>query len=298
MCLGGEYFINQVECREEWPILDHDREQQNPANIRTRIAAGKNTGNTTTLCPGYAQANLVILPYDWAEDFFQFCQLNPKPCPLLEVLAPGDPHTSRIADHADVRDTIPRYRIWRDGVLSGEPFDIKDQWRPDLVSFFLGCSFSFDLALQNAGLPVRHLEAGSNVPMYRTSVPNAKAGRLGGPLVVSMRPMPEHLVEKAHEVSSRFGGAHGAPVHHGDHRHIGIEELESPEFGDAVEVRSGEVPVFWACGVTPQAALMEAKPPFAITHAPGHMFITDLRSEELDELGPVKEEPSWLRPSR
>lgn len=278
--------------------MDQKNVQQNPASVRARIADGEITGNTSSLCPGYAQANLVILPQDWAMDFFQFCQKNPRPCPLLEVLAPGEPHTSRIADQADVRDTLPLYRIWRDGELAEEPADIKDLWRPDLVSFFLGCSFSFDLALQEAGLPVRHLEAGSNVPMYRTTLPNVKAGRLGGPLVVSMRPMPEQLVDKAHEVSNRFGGAHGAPVHHGDHRLIGIAELDNPEFGDAVEVRPGEVPVFWACGVTPQAALMEARPPFAITHAPGHMFITDLPSEQLDQMGPVTGEPSWLRPSR
>jgi len=278
--------------------LDHNHEQQNPASVRARIAAGEINGNTATLCPGYAQANLVILPLDWAGDFFQFCQVNRKPCPLLEVLAPGAPHTSRIADRADVRSDIPRYRVWREGELAGEPFDIKDVWRPDLVSFFLGCSFSFDLALQKAGLPVRHLEVGSNVPMYYTTLPNARAGRLAGPLVVSMRPMPEDLVKKAFEVSGRYGGAHGEPVHHGDHSLIGIKDLASPEFGDAVELRPGEVPVFWACGVTPQAALMEAKPPFAITHAPGHMFISDLRSEELDDLGPVQEEPTWLRADR
>lgn len=278
--------------------MDRDHGQPTPASIRARIAAGEITGNTTALCPGYAQANLVILPQDWAVDFYQFCQVNPKPCPLLEVLTPGEPFTSRIAKRADVRSDIPRYRLWRDGELSAEPIDVKDVWRPDLVSFFLGCSFSFDLALQKAGLPVRHLEAGSNVPMYRTTLPNVRAGRLGGPLVVSMRPMPEHLVKRAFDVSERFGGAHGAPVHHGDHSLIGIGELESPEFGEAVEVRPGEVPVFWACGVTPQAALMEAKPPFAITHSPGHMFISDLRSEELDTLGPVQEEPTWLRPSR
>lgn len=278
--------------------MEHNLEQQNPASIRAQISAGQITGNTASLCQGYAQANLVILPMDWARDFFQFCQVNPKPCPLLEVLAPGEPYTNRIAKRADVRSELPRYRIWREGELAGEPYDIKEFWRPDLVSFFLGCSFSFDLALQKAGLPVRHLETGGNVPMYRTKLANAKAGRLGGPLVVSMRPMPEHLVQKAFEVCDRYGGAHGAPVHHGDHRQIGIEDLARPEFGEAVEVRAGEVPVFWACGVTPQAALMEARPPFAITHAPGHMFIADLRSEELDWLGPVREEPTWLRPSR
>ena len=278
--------------------MDRALEPESPASARARIAAGEFTGTTAALCPGYAQANLVILPLDWARDFFDFCRLNPKPCPLLEVLDPGEPFTSRIARHADVRSDLPRYRVWRRGELVDEPTDIRGLWRDDLVSFFLGCSFSFDLALQEAGLPVRHLEQGCNVPMYRTSLPNAKAGRLGGPLVVSMRPMPRELVPAAVEVSGRYGGAHGAPVHLGEPREIGISDLDRPDFGEAVELKPGEVPVFWACGVTPQAALSEARPPFAVTHAPGHMFISDLKSEELDRLGTVQEEPKWQRPGR
>ena len=258
---------------------------QSPAKIRELIAKKEITGNTSALCPGYAQANLVILPKDWAFDFLLFAMRNPKPCPLVEVLDPGDPFTRDIADHADIRNTVPRYRVWRNGELTDEPTDISGIWRDDLVSFFLGCSFSFDEALVKSGLPVRHLEQKRNVPMYKTTVPNAKASRLGGPLVVSMRPMPEEMVEKAIEVSGEYGGAHGAPVHHGDASQIGIKDINHPEFGDAVDIKDGEVPVFWACGVTPQAALMDAKPPFAITHAPGHMFITDLLSEDLDSLG-------------
>lgn len=237
----------------------------------------------------------MILPLAWAEDFFLFCRANPRSCPLLEVLPPGEPTTSRLAKGADVRWELPRYRVWREGQLEGEPIDIGHLWRSDLVSFFLGCSFSFDLALQRAGLPVRHLEQGCNVPMYVTNLPNAPAGRLGGPLVVSMRPLPGELVDKAAEVSGRYGGAHGAPVHQGDPDLIGIADLSRPEFGEAVEMRPGEVPVFWACGVTPQAALMHARPPLAITHAPGHMFISDLLSEELDQLGQLPTEPPWRR---
>ncbi len=252
-----------------------------PSQARAEIAAGRIATNTSNLCPGYVQANLVILPRDWAFDFLLFCMRNPQPCPLLEVLDPGVPYTRQVALAADLRSDIPRYRIWRHGQLVDEPIDIADLWRDDLVSFLLGCSFSFDLALQQAGVTVRHLEMGRNVPMYVTKRPNVQAARLGGPLVVSMRPMPLEQVELASQVSGRFPGAHGAPVQAGDAAALGIADLDRPEFGDAVDIRPGEIPVFWACGVTPQAALMEAKPELAITHAPGHMFITDLRAEEL-----------------
>lgn len=256
--------------------------QLSPVQARAAMTRGQITGNTSALCPGFAQANLVILPRDWAYDFLLFCQRNPKPCPLLEVLDPGDPFTKDLAQAADVRDTLPRYRVWERGVLKDEPLEVRGLWRDDLVSFFLGCSFSFDLALQEAGVPVRHLEQGRNVPMYRTSRPNRPAGRLAGPLVVSMRPMPAELVPKAVEVSGRYGRTHGAPVYWGDPAGLGIVDIARPDFGEAVDIRPGEVPVFWACGVTPQAALMEARPELAITHAPGCMFISDHRSEDLD----------------
>lgn len=268
--------------------MNPEDSQLTPDQVRARIRLGEITTNTAALCPGYAQANLVILPRDWAFDFLLFCVRNPRPCPLLEVLEPGMPLTGVIATSADVRTEIPRYRVYRDGELVDEPTDIIDLWRDDLVSFFLGCSFSFDQALKEAGLPVRHLDQGRNVPMYRTALSNARSGRLQGPLVVSMRPMPEDKVELAREVSGRYGGAHGAPVHAGDPTRIGITDIKNPEFGDAVDINEGEVPVFWACGVTPQAAIMDARPPFCITHAPGHMFITDLTSEELDKVGELR----------
>lgn len=258
---------------------------EDPKQVRARIARGEFSGQTSALCPGYAQANLVILPKDWAFDFLLFALRNPKPCPLLEVLDPGQPLTTRIAAGADVRNELPRYRVWESGALTAEPTEIKSYWRDDLVSFFIGCSFSFDNALIQAGLPVRHIEQGRNVPMYQTTVPNQRASRLGGPLVVSMRPMPEEMVDRAREVSDNFGGAHGGPVYAGDPDKIGIKDIQAPEFGDAVDIKPGEVPVFWACGVTPQAALMDAKPPFAITHAPGHMFITDIPAGEIDDYG-------------
>jgi len=248
------------------------------------MAQGRIDHHTAGMCPEYLQANLVILPRDWAFDFLLFCLRNPKPCPLLEVLDPGQPYTRIIAQGADVRCELPRYRVWRRGELVDEPTDIRDLWRDDLVSFFLGCSFTFDQALQEAGLPVRHLEEGRNVPMYRTTVPNVPAGRFGAELVVSMRPLPPELADRAEEVSGEFGGAHGAPVHRGDPQAIGIADLERPQFGEAVTMNPGEIPVFWACGVTPQVALMEARPELAITHAPGHMFITDIRADRMEEL--------------
>jgi len=265
---------------------------QSPAQVRAAIARGEYTGHTSALCPGHVQANLVILPQDWAVDFYHFCQNNPKPCPLMEVLDPGQALTSRIAQGADVRKELPLYRVWRHGELEGEPTDITGLWRDDLVSFFLGCSITFDEALTAAGLPVRHQEQGVNVPMYRTTRPTNPAGRISGPMVVSMRPMPPEMVERAVEVSGRFGGAHGSPVHHGDPAELGIEAIHEPHYGDAVSLAPGDVPVFWACGVTPQAALAEAKPPFAITHAPGYMFIGDLKSDELATLGALVT-PAW-----
>lgn len=204
--------------------------------------------------------------------------MNPKPCPVLDVTDAGQWEPRRAAPSGDVRTDVPRYRVYRDGRLMDEPTDVTHLWRDDLVAFLLGCSFSFEAAMLRAGLPVRHLEEGRNVPMYRTSVRCAAAGRFAGPLVVSMRPLTPAQAEEAIAITSRYPKAHGAPVHVGDPGAIGIADLGRPDFGDAVTVRAGEVPVFWACGVTPQAVLMEARPEFAITHSPGCMFVTDLRA--------------------
>lgn len=263
--------------------LSQDQAFAEPAQVRAAIARGEITSHTSSLCPGYAQANLLIVPRDWAFDFLLFGLRNKQACPLLEVLEPGDPYLRVLAPGADVRDTLPRYRVWRQGKLVEEPTDIHKHWTQDLVSFLLGCSFTFDDALVRAGLPVRHREMGRNVPMYRTNLPVASSGRLRGPLVVSMRPLPAHLVDKAREVSEFYGESHGGPVHIGDPAEIGIAELDHPQYGEAVPVEEGEVPVFWACGVTPQAVLEASQVEFAITHAPGHMFISDLRAEELSD---------------
>jgi uncharacterized protein YcsI (UPF0317 family) len=251
-----------------------------PAEARKAIREGKWPKPTSGLCRGRVQANLVILPKDWAYDFLVFAQRNPKPCPVLDVTEPGDPEPRIVAPGADLRTDIPKYRIWKDGRLAAEPANITEYWRDDLVAFLLGCSFSFEGALVEAGVPVRHMELGLNVPMYQTNIPCKPAGRLSGPMVVSMRPIPHALVPKAVLCTGRFPAVHGAPVHIGDPEAIGIADVNRPDFGQAVPIHEGETPVFWACGVTPQAALMASKPPFAITHAPGHMFLCDPKDSD------------------
>jgi uncharacterized protein YcsI (UPF0317 family) len=250
--------------------------------IRAACRDGSLSGPTPGVALGFVQANLVIVPKEFAFDFLLFCQRNPKPCPLLDVTEPGDPEPKAVAPGADLRTDLPAYRVWRDGQLVAEPTDVRAIWRDDLVSFVIGCSFTFESALLEARLPVRHIEQGVNVPMYKTNRACKPAGRFAGPLVVSMRPMTPEQAIAATRVCARFPRAHGVPVHFGDPASIGIADLSRPDFGDAVEVRPGEVPVFWACGVTPQAALLQAKLPLAITHKPGHMFLTDLRDCDLE----------------
>lgn len=236
---------------------------------------------TPGVCEEYVQTNLVVLPQADAFDFLRFCGRNPKPCPLIEVTDPGDPEPSLTAAGADLRTDVPRYRVYRQGQLVDEPTHIRDLWHDDFVAFLIGCSFSFEYALLRAGVPVRHVERGTNVPMYRTDVPCAPAGRFSGPLVVSMRPIPASLVPLAVTVTARVPQVHGAPIHVGAPEELGIHNLDAPDYGDPVEVGAGELPVFWACGVTPQAVALEAAPEIMITHSPGHMFVTRLTNEEL-----------------
>jgi len=246
-----------------------------PAALRAAIRAGAWTGPTAGQAPGYAQANLVIVPATAATAFRAFCEANPQPCPLLAVGAPGDPVPHQFAPGADLRTDLPRYRVYRDGVLVAEPTDIRALWRADLVAFLIGCSFTFERALLQAGVPVRHIECGRNVPMYRTNRACVTVGPFAGPLVVSMRPMPAALVPRATAVTARYPRMHGAPVHAGDPAALGIADLAQPDYGDAVPIQPGEVPVFWACGVTPQAVAQAARLPLMITHAPGHMLVGD-----------------------
>ena len=248
--------------------------RSSPDEARRRYRAGL-VVPTTGWATGFTQANLVILPKDWAFDMLLFGQRNPQPVPLLDVTDPGSTSTS-LAPGADLRTDLPLYRVWRDGELVDEPQDVVDLWKDDLVSFLIGCSFSFENALMEAGVPVRNIDQGRNVSMYRTNIACRAAGRLSGPLVVSMRPIPAGLVATAVQITARMPQVHGAPVHVGSPEALGITDLAKPDFGEAVTQEKYDVPVFWACGVTPQAALMASKPPFAITHAPGHMFITDI----------------------
>ena len=250
-------------------------------SVRHAARSGAFDAPTSGLAYGYVQGNLAILPRDCAEDFLRFCQANPKPCPLLGVSEPGDPAIPALGADLDIRTDIPRYRVWRDGVIVDEPRDIKSEWNDDLVSFVLGCSFSFEEALLAAGLPVRHIALKQNVPMYRTSIATQRAGRFHGPLVVSMRPMKPADAIRAVQITSRLPAVHGAPVHLGFPEAIGIADIGKPDYGDAVPVERDELPVFWACGVTPQAAIAAARVPFAITHAPGYMLVTDLKNAAL-----------------
>ncbi len=254
----------------------------NPAHAaRIQIRKQQIKGNTAGMAPGHVQGNLMILPQNLANDFLLFCQRNPQPCPILAVSEPGNPMLPTLGEDVDIRSDIPRYRVWKDGTLVDEPFDISNYWRDDLVSFLLGCSFSFEQALIEAGIPMRHIDQGRNVPMYRTNIATEAAGVFHGPMVVSMRPMKAADAIRAVQVTSRFPRVHGAPVHLGFPEQIGIQDLNKPDFGDAVEVKADELPVFWACGVTPQSVAMAARPPFCITHSPGAMLVTDILNHRL-----------------
>ena len=250
-------------------------------NARVAIRSGEFSGHTSGLAEGHVQGNIVILPNALANDFLRYCQRNPKPCPLLVVSEPGEFLLPNLGADIDIRTDLPRYRVWRDGVLTNQPTDIRDLWRDDLVTFVIGCSFSFEEALLQAGIPLRHIAQNRNVAMYRSNIATTPAGVFSGPMVVSMRPLRASDAIRAIQITTRFPSVHGAPVHIGDPAQIGIADLRAPDYGDAVDVMPDEVPVFWACGVTPQAAITQARPEFCITHAPGAMLITDLLNHEL-----------------
>jgi uncharacterized protein YcsI (UPF0317 family) len=254
--------------------------ETSPEKLRRKIRLGDWQAPTSGLAPGFIQANLAILPKEMAFEFLLFCQRNPKACPVIDVTEPGSFVPALSAPNADLRTDIPKYRLYKDGILTDELTDIQHLWTDDMVAFLLGCSFTFEEALVQNGIAMRHQEQGCNVPMYKTSIPTVPAGRFQGPTVVSMRPIREQDIVRAVQVTSRFPNVHGAPIHIGNPESIGIQNIDMPDFGDAVEIKAGEVPVFWACGVTPQAVAMESKPALMITHAPGHMFVTDLKSED------------------
>ncbi len=260
-----------------------DYQSAAPAAVRALIRKGEIVGPTTGFCRGYAQGNLVVLPKELAWDFLLFCQRNPKACPLLEVADAGERSFARFAPGRDIAADIPRYRVYKQGELAGEYTDVRRffEEREDLVSFLIGCSFSFEAELLEAGVPVRQIEEGVNVPMYNTRIPCASSGGCSGNVGGSMRPIPHGLVPLAAAITAGMPRVHGMPVQIGSPEAIGIADLAHPDYGDAVTIRPGEVPVFWPCGVTPQNVVMHSKPAFCITHAPGHMFITDIKNVKL-----------------
>ena len=249
---------------------------------KARLAArnGSLAEPTPGKSPGIVQGNLAILPADWANDFLRFCHLNQKPCPLLTVSRPGEYLLDELGDDIDVRTDVPMYRVFREGKLTEEVPDIRHLWQDDFVAFVLGCSFSFEEALLGAGLPLRHLQRGTDVAMYRTNIATTPSGPYCGPMVVSMRPFKPADTIRAIQITSRFPRVHGAPVHFGDPAQIGIPDITQPDWGAPVPIEPGEVPVFWACGVTPQSVIEYARPPVCITHKPGHMLITDRLNAE------------------
>jgi len=267
--------MNQVDVGQSTRVYASGRE------ARLAVRSGAHRGPTAGIAPGYVQANLAILPQTLADDFFRFCHFNPKPCPLLAASEPGDPRLPALGEDLDIRTDLPRYRIWKNGEPVAEVTDLKEVWRDDLVAFLLGCSFSFEEALVEDGIRLRHIDEGCNVPMYRTSIATVPAGRFHGPLVVSMRPLRPAEAIRAVQITSRFPSVHGAPVHLGKPELIGIRDIGRPDYGDPVTVHADELPVFWACGVTPQSVIAAVKPDFSITHAPGHMLVSDLRNSQL-----------------
>jgi uncharacterized protein YcsI (UPF0317 family) len=251
-------------------------------SLQARLACRSgNALQTAGIAPGYVQGNLAILPEKLAASFHRFCQLNPKPCPIIGMSEVGDPTIPALGLDLDIRTDLPRYRVWRDGELVDEPTDILNHWRDDLVAFVIGCSFSFEEALLADDLPIRHIELGVRVPMYRTNIACAPSGPFAGPMVVSMRPMKPKDAIRAVQITSRFPSVHGAPVHLGLPQSIGIKDIGKPDYGDPVPINADEIPVFWACGVTPQAVIAAARVPFAITHSPGLMLVTDLKNKQL-----------------
>lgn len=249
------------------------------AEVRTAIRSGAYRGHTAGLAAGKLQCNLAILPERYALDFLRFCQRNPKPCPVVGLSDSGDPSLPTLGHDIDIRSDVSKYRVFRDGVLSEEVTDISDVWSDDMVTVALGCSFTFENALLRHNIPVRHIESGRNVPMFRSNIDLVPAGKFHGQMVVTMRPIPEHQVAQAREISARYPHAHGAPIAVGDPAQIGIADLSQPDWGEAVEIKAGEVPVYWACGVTPQNVLLDAGLPLCITHSPGHMLIADVAED-------------------
>jgi uncharacterized protein YcsI (UPF0317 family) len=258
--------------------------RNDPAKLRALFRSGRYAGRTSGLAMGTVQANLVILPAAEASDFLRYCQRNPQPCPILAVTEPGDPSLPTLGANIDLRTDLPRYHVWRDGALADTVTDVSSLWRDDMVGFALGCSYSFEEALIEAGLRLRHVERGLGPARYTSSIETVPAGKFSGRMVVTMRPFKPADAIRAIQVTSRFPAVHGAPVHIGLPHLIGIDDLQEQNEGSWSDYPDDEIPVFWACGVTPQVALLAAKPALCITHVPAHMLVTDRRNAELAAL--------------
>ena len=252
-----------------------------PSEFRQQIRSRRLSGPTAGYCGDYAQANLAILPSQYADDFLRFCTLNPKACPLLGIGEPGEWKVPSLGTDLDIRNDVPAFYVYRHGERAEEVRSLDALWRDDLVVFAIGCSFSFEQMLARERIPLRHVDEGVNVPMYRTNISNQAAGPFGGKLVVSMRPMSGAHAVRAVQITSRFPSVHGAPVHLGSPAVLGIKDLMQPDYGQSVSIHEHEIPVFWACGVTPQSAIESARLPFAIAHRPGHMLMTDIPNSSL-----------------
>ena len=252
-----------------------------PTEFRKKVRNNEYQKPTAGMCPGYAQTNLIVLPWEDAYDFLLFAQRNPKPIPILEVTEVGSRELQTLGNDIDVATDFPKYRIYRNGKMIDEYLSVVDFWREDLVSFLIGCSFSFEDLLVDAGIEIRHITEKANVPMFNTNIPLKQAGKFSGNMVVSMRPIKSSQIATAVNVTNRLPGVHGAPIQIGNPAEIGIYDLANPDYGDSVTINENEIPVFWACGVTPQAAVMASKPKFAITHSPGHMLITNISNKDL-----------------
>jgi uncharacterized protein YcsI (UPF0317 family) len=269
-----------VTTRSENPSPKPIMSMTDPKQARRIIRSGAYDGHTAGIAPAFVQGNLCILPKELAMEFAAFCQRNPKPCPLIAMGAPGDPSLPDLGD-IDIRSDVPRYRVFKDGKLADEPTDISTYWSEQLVTFVIGCSFSFEMAIMQEGIRLQHVARDTTVPMYRTNIACVPAGRFRANMVVSMRPFSPADAIRAVQITSRFPAVHGAPVHIGMPEAIGIGDIMRPDYGDAPEIRTGEYPVFWGCGVTPQVAVEAAKPTICITHKPGAMLITDKRNTSL-----------------
>lgn len=252
-----------------------------PNEIRGLIRRGELEMPTSGMAKGYVQANVVILPSKYAYDFLKFCFRNPKTCPLLDVSEEGSTSFKKYGKDADIRTDVGLYRMYKDGVLVDTYQDIRNLYTEDMVSFLIGCSFTFEHALIEAGIPMRHIVEKHNVPMYITNIPASTSGVFKGNITVSMRPMTMADAIKSTEITTQFKDVHGTPIHIGKPSEIGIQDINTPDFGDPVTIKNNEVPVFWGCGVTPQSVALQAKPEIMITHAPGHMFITDIKDSEM-----------------